>query len=114
MYKKQIARGIKLLDYHFEGSKWLNKVKLPTLNMQTMDYCLLGQVFGGYTSGTIELMVGVGWTYGFSIQDEGIFEPSIKYDTLTREWKDAIKKHRKVCDNRSAVKHGSLALLSKS
>ncbi len=90
MFKRKIQRGIKLLDEHFGNRSWLDKVKLSTLNMKDAEYCVLGQIYGGYPFGPDRLpyqteTVGTGFDLPMYIMNEKT------YKTLTKEWKEALK-----------------------
>ena len=82
--------------------KWFNHIKSPLLNLSNHDYCLLGQLGGGYSEGADEFgvtrdedktiqVVGNGEiiqaeAMGFFVSNKDPIQ-SDKYDELTRLWK---------------------------
>lgn len=53
--EERVASGAYMLDVHAPG--WRDKIDLDRLNVRSCDDCILGQVFGEYTTGLIELGV---------------------------------------------------------
>lgn len=50
---QRVLNGIQLLDLRAKG--WLDKVSLATLDMTSRCDCILGQIYGNYQTGKIEL-----------------------------------------------------------
>jgi hypothetical protein len=83
-FTTQVNAGIKLLDAEQPG--WRESIDLETLNLGSCSVCILGQVFGDYEDGTIELGIEDDpYKYGFNALNGGMAE-------LTQAWKDALGK----------------------
>lgn len=52
--EQRVANGIDLLDRH--SPTWVRRVTRP-IDIQSLEHCILGQIFGGWTNGTIELEI---------------------------------------------------------
>lgn len=69
MTDSRIAGAVYLLDRHRPG--WHNEINLALLDMQSMDRCILGQLYGDYATGINRLGLsdgyglGSGFEYGF-------------------------------------------------
>lgn len=85
MIKERIQDGIELLDQ--QTPNWCEKIDLKTLHLDSSYFCVLGQVYGGYSSGLNILEIDEGWEYGFDIKNGG------SYRNLNKEWVKAIKEH---------------------
>ena len=86
----QVRRGIALLDDKVEG--WRERVSLNELDTNDCDQCVLGQLFGDYYSGKIELHLSSiqAQACGFSVPERLIDYStleSVEYEALTNTWK---------------------------
>jgi len=82
--QERVGNGMALLDAKRPG--WYKEVDLKTLNIDSCDKCVLGQLYGGYEEGVNKVFpdyIGV-WTHGFC---PNIFESS----GLTEEWVKQIQ-----------------------
>jgi hypothetical protein len=97
-FTAQVNAGIKLLDEQQPG--WRDKIDLETLNLGSCSVCVLGQIFGDYEEGTIELDIEDDpYQYGFNALNGGM-------EQLTQAWKDALGKD-KVIVEKGDVYHDS-------
>ncbi len=67
--RERVERGAKLLDAKQPG--WREKVDPETLEIRSECGCVLGQVFGEYLEGLIQLFTQMdqrSWRYGFNVQ----------------------------------------------
>jgi hypothetical protein len=83
----RIKRGLNLLT-----DDDLNRVDLDRLNMDSRNYCVLGQAFGSYENGLDRLDLN----YPGEVQHGFLATNSDGYGarTLTAKWKTAIRKRR--------------------
>ena len=84
MFKRQIARGVELLNRERPG--WLQKIDLDTLNMENPLCCVLGQVDGGYWKSSLQDFDG----FNLSWDEATGVQAIAKWDKLTEEWKEKI------------------------
>jgi hypothetical protein len=63
--EEKVDAGVALLD--MEHPSWYRDVDPKTLNMQTVDACMLGQCFERYSDGKRELGITLGEPFGFSM-----------------------------------------------
>jgi hypothetical protein len=80
-----VERGAALLDEKCPG--WAERVDVESLNIASMRRCILGQLYGHYTTGRDRLELGIGSTYGFDSHLRG-------YDELNQDWRLAILSRR--------------------
>lgn len=52
--EQRVANGVKALDKH--APTWARHVS-ERIDIRSLGHCVLGQVFGGWTNGTIELEI---------------------------------------------------------
>lgn len=93
----QLAQTVKVGAELLDGldTEWARKVAVDALNMESGNYCVLGQLFGTYHDGTETLWPGktladrdqLAWMYGFLVLDDDD-EPG--YRALTRLWAEQI------------------------
>ena len=64
--KARVGRGVALLDEHKPG--WEAAIDLGTFDLEYMDACVLGQVYGSYSEGLRHLGVthNLDLVYGFN------------------------------------------------
>lgn len=81
--------GAKLLDHHFGGPHWVDQIDLESLSLVSHEDCVLGQLFGEYSTGkdVLDIHFWVGTTpaaklFGF-------------LDTSTRSWRRLIRRRRR-------------------
>lgn len=80
-----VENGALLLDEHFGGREWVNRINLDTLDIAMADRCVLGQLYGSFWEGLpkLGLIFAQAPTYGFDIPS-GTVQGGI---ALTKEWK---------------------------
>lgn len=75
--QQRVSNGVALLDEHKPG--WRDLVNVNTLDIESLENCILGQVFGGYIKGASALGISsaecynateVQSSYGFDISPE--------------------------------------------
>lgn len=84
----RVERGANLLDRYFGDVEWRGRIDLETLNLGNVRKCVLGQLFGDYDTGTLELGEGIAIddaVYGFNAHTR--FE---EYPELTEAWRDYL------------------------
>lgn len=94
-FRTQVAEGAKLLDQHAEGWQWAVDVK--KLDMHSLGYCMLGQLYHNYWDGVSTLNI-------YEREDEygfcgpkgiaGFAASFIAYALLKRAWVREIKLRR--------------------
>lgn len=106
-YDPVVAEGIKFMDENAEG--WCEKIELETLDLGSLELCVLGQAFdteavaarrldpdalfhpnNGYTYARRKFDIGItkSVNLGFALDAD-----SPRYHYLTAAWKRAIKEH---------------------
>lgn len=84
--QKSVQNGVALLDKECPG--WYRKINPATIDIMSLNYCILGQVYGDFQRGLA--LAGVGWhypgTYGFMT----LFHKN----QLEDEWRTVIAKKR--------------------
>lgn len=85
-----IEQGVSLLDKHFCGRYWVDKINLDTLDMKKGSLCILGQLFGDYSSG--KRIIGC---RPFSVFSGRNLSP---LGDSTSEWKQAINQMKAELD----------------
>ena len=100
--RKRILNGIALLNKHFQGNDWANRIHLPALQMGAAQSCILGQLFPqrqlfpqGFMYGlsVLGLFLEEADTYGFwlAIEESGDQdEAGVTYDLLTEIWREYL------------------------
>lgn len=98
MYEAQIQKGAELLDTHFGGPEWRERINTDSLLMRNIHNCILGQLFGNYwdalsTLGVREYQtylanerVPVASDYGFQMPMDTDDWMDNGYQTLQAEW----------------------------
>lgn len=84
-YQARVEKGIELLDGINPG--WRNGVNLNLLDMGSCEFCILGQVYGGYTEGIAALLLlwaADDFLYGFDAAPVAGARP--RYGGLLQEW----------------------------
>lgn len=66
---ERVNRGAALLDAHF-GSRqaWASQINADRLDIESYKVCILGQLFGGYSTGLSSLCISEGSRFGFSAE----------------------------------------------
>jgi hypothetical protein len=83
---ERVARGMALLDKRNPG--WRTRINLRTLNVETCDNCVLGQVYGDYFLGIWKLRLPLlGFRFGFQTFMGGMTRG---YPQLNAAWKQAL------------------------
>lgn len=106
MIPEEIENGMKLLDEKANEllgvEDWRLMINLSTLNMQFCGSCILGQVFGYYFDGLVELGIltedealeyeyeaqGIAKSLGFHADN------SEKWEELTNQWRQALSQEK--------------------
>jgi hypothetical protein len=87
--KRAVARGAALLDKHGPDG-WRGLIDLGTLDIARSSRCVLGQVYGGYTTGMLYLHGANGHVfpcperYGFICRD------GASNEELTQAWREYL------------------------
>ena len=91
MFEEQIKRGVQVLNEKKPG--WAYSINIESLNIITPAYCVLGQVYGGYSDGLAELRIHYvdAGNYGFTLTTLPS-DAAEDWDTLTQEWKETIRR----------------------
>ena len=82
--RDSVRRGIRILNTVYGNRSWRKKIDLNTLNLESVSFCVLGQLEGNYDKGLDK--VKVAWDtsqYGFSLYDP---KPG-KWEQLTQTWR---------------------------
>lgn len=91
---EKVQNGSNLLDRVRPG--WRDEIDLDTLDIGSLDCCVMGQLYGSYTRGLDALgLTGKATAHGFSLGMGLIREFPAgawkeKYEVLTDEWKLAL------------------------
>lgn len=94
--RKNVEAGARLLDEEL-GTDWVHEVDLETLDLNSVRYCVLGQLYEHYIDGVRELAdspsgnleldgPSYGFDYGYSVLDGS----GVTGRELTRLWVDLI------------------------
>lgn len=83
----RVAAGIKLLNER--EPDWLKKIDVPNLQVHTLGFCVLGQVYGSFFQGLIalDLTPTIAFNFGFDRRrtEDG------DYELLQTEWEQQLK-----------------------
>jgi hypothetical protein len=94
--KDRVSKGVALLDKHMPG--WDKAINLTTLNVNSLHSCPLGQLYGNYCVGKIELQLmghNVAYRHGFDVNGERTYSACEEYMVkLTKRWRKVISKRR--------------------
>lgn len=94
--KGRVRKGARLLDQYKPG--WRNLVKSEVLNMSLSYRCVLGQLFGDYSTGERKLF-GDNPKFTDSVRHgfmTGLKEGGQSWEVLADAWKDELKAEEKV------------------
>lgn len=82
---ERVDTGIKELDTHVPD--WRTRIDSATLDMKLHGYCILGQLYGSFNTGTrtLDLWDDTVIVYGF--EASGPDYTDAEYRDLTDEWK---------------------------
>lgn len=85
-YSAKIASGITLLSRG--DSEWMDKVDFTRLNMNSVKDCVLGQLYGDYDKGLVQVGIAESSSgvYGFTTSDWS----GDSMSSLTKAWKDTF------------------------
>jgi hypothetical protein len=89
--RERVARGVKLLDRRVP--EWHKKVKSENLDISNDEECVLGQIFGHYTTGFGKLVLESEEAVecGFYSQESLDLDlKAVEYRELTRCWKEVL------------------------
>lgn len=90
--KQRVARGAALLDAR--KGDWYHRVELGKIDMFSEGHCILGQVYGGFLKGVVELLPHMKHRvsdFGFIAQSDQRLE---EWAALRREWTAQIVARR--------------------
>ena len=85
-YSAVAQAGMEILDEYKPG--WEGLIDPETLNLESCSFCVLGQVYGDYDAGKVELNLHKGNEHGFDVGKGD----SRHYSLLTRAWLRVISK----------------------
>lgn len=94
MAREYVAQGVALLDEYHLGRDWIRRVSWPELCMSEHLHCVLGQVFGSFSTGvgSLRLTQFHEWIInGFEADQED--PDSVSYGALHAAWlevRDAV------------------------
>jgi hypothetical protein len=96
MFKEQIDRGKEFLDNYYGTKSWVLELDLGDLDLKSGCNCILGQLHGDYDHmlDLLDMEEEDAIQLGFCLDyhDEAIYNaPVDMWDTLTEEWRIAIK-----------------------
>lgn len=84
----RVKAGIALLEENF-GPNWVDSINPAMLTLSDSTYCVLGQLYGSYGNGRIELDIrSTGFEYGFDAGGD------VSYGSLDRVWRAEIEAAR--------------------
>lgn len=91
-YKTNAPAGAAMLD--MARPEWFHKISRDVLDMRGIRSCVMGQLYGGYTTGLVtmfgpEYRVDLAVEYGFIREMTGE-ERDQSWETLTAEWLSLI------------------------
>lgn len=88
----KVRNGANLLDEKKPG--WYREVAVDELEILCCNYCVLGQVYGHFMDGVLELNVDIhdAWMYGFAGIPGSV--PHGYYDELEELWVKEITERR--------------------
>ena len=89
---KRVEAGCMLLDEHYPG--WENLIDLKRLKMNTLEDCILGQLFGDYTTGRSALQLQHGTGPHFGLDLVGGPTTNHYFEILDELWIDTIQERR--------------------
>lgn len=88
-FTTEVLCGAQLLDSNIPF--WFEKINTETLDMASMDSCILGQLFNGsYMTGFEELEIQNGPAFGFDLRGWNVTPEN--WALLEIAWIDAISK----------------------
>jgi len=85
-YSEVVQAGMDILDENVPG--WESRINPETLNLESCNFCVLGQIYGGYDVGKRALGVQNTDACGFEVESGD----SRHYALLTRAWLRVIQK----------------------
>lgn len=98
-FEDEVRKGVELLDA--ANPSWAEQVNLRELQLNDCTLCILGQVYGHYTSGksvlnfnpsgNLDVDIAHGFTFGFSP-----YKNLEDWHDLGETWKAAIRKRLEV------------------
>lgn len=85
-YSAKVSSGITLLSRG--NSEWMDKIDFTRLNMNSVKDCVLGQLYGDYDKGLVQVGIAESSSgiYGFTVSGWG----GDAMSSLTKAWKDAF------------------------
>lgn len=96
MFEEQVSAGIKVLDR--KGPLfWWERIDLEDLNMSSLEYCVLGQLYGNYATGQDSLslrdeeLISLGFDRPRLFAQFSNSHVSGQWEALNEEWKRQIR-----------------------
>lgn len=101
--RERVDAGAALLDREEPG--WEDKIDLDTLKLHDPCRCVLGQVFGLYSTGArvLDLNIDASSDHAFEVSEYG----KDSYTGLTRAWKALIRARRAEAESRQVQAEGA-------
>ena len=88
-----VEKGVELLDK--AKPDWYKEIDMEAFYISSCQQCILGQLFGNYTDGTIMLGVsGHAYEHGFDIPSTLSIDDGVYFEYLQREWEGQIEQRR--------------------
>jgi hypothetical protein len=87
----KVAKGASMLDTHRGGIGWVRDVNTETLRMSCLTDCLLGQLYGSWGEGCIQLGIDISSAeFGFDLYSSDATPAN--WSLLEIAWLDEIGK----------------------
>lgn len=90
--EQRVTRGMHLLDKDRPG--WHRRINLGSLNIARSDSCALGQTYGSYGAGMVDLRITTPEAIDHGFQVPRLTLPGNmrdEFDALTEEWRRQIE-----------------------
>ena len=88
-----VEKGVELLDK--ARPDWYKEIDMEAFYISSCQQCILGQLFGNYTDGTIVLDVSDhAYEHGFDIPSTLSTDDGVYFEYLQREWEGQIEQRR--------------------
>ena len=87
-----VIAGISLLNR--ECPYWFERIDLSKLDMMSCEYCILGQLYGDYCDGALQLGLNADDAKDYGFDKRGIKDIDEEWFDLNRTWKMEIERIR--------------------
>lgn len=103
--QKRVEAGAEYLDLKLPG--WERDIVPETLDLDDCQFCVLGQLFGDFDNGCVELGIDretQSGELGFNLTERendilDCYEVDTRYNSLTRLWRKLIKDRQKTAQS---------------